>query len=169
MGLLYDEGGKIAATGTVQTDLLQQLNALSFYTEKAPKSLSNSFGISVVLPIIENENVSKQDALRTYVEHIAMQIKAALVSNLNKQEEGKILITGGGALNTFLIERLTDLLGTENITVVVPQEQLVQYKEALIMSLMGVLRWREEANVLSSVTGAAQNSIGGALWLGTEA
>ena len=169
MGLLYDEGGKIAATGTVQTDLLQQLDSLSYYTQTAPKSLSNSFGISDVLPIIEGATISKQDALRTYVEHIAIQVKAALVSNIVNDVAGKILITGGGAFNTFLIERLTDLLSTENIIVVVPQEQFVQYKEALIMALMGVLRWREEANVLCSVTGAEQNSIGGALWLGTQA
>jgi len=67
------------------------------------------------------------------------------------------------------MERLTILLNEEEITIVVPHDQLVQYKEALIMALMGVLRWREEVNVLSSVTGALQNSIGGALWLGTEA
>jgi anhydro-N-acetylmuramic acid kinase len=34
------------------------------------------------------------------------------------------------------------------------------------MALMGALRWREEENVLSSVTGAKKNSIGGALWMG---
>ena len=80
-----------------------------------------------------------------------------------------MLVTGGGAFNIFLMERLTILLNEEEITIVVPHDQLVQYKEALIMALMGVLRWREEANVLLSVTGALQNSIGGALWLGTEA
>ena len=80
-----------------------------------------------------------------------------------------MLITGGGAFNIFLVERITDLLKEKGIITEVPNEQLVQYKEALIMALIGVLRWREEANVLCSVTGAAQNSIGGALWLGTEA
>ena len=84
-------------------------------------------------------------------------------------QANKMLVTGGGAFNKFLIERIADLLNEKEITIVVPDEQLVQYKEALIMALMGVLRWREEANVLCSVTGAAQNSIGGALWLGTEA
>ena len=78
----------------------------------------------------------------------------------------KILVTGGGAFNTFLIERLRDLLSDEAIILVLPDDQLIQYKEALIMALIGVLRWREELNVLASVTGAAQNSIGGALWLG---
>ena len=81
----------------------------------------------------------------------------------------KLLITGGGAFNTFLIKRLSALVAEDNIEIVVPDEKLVQYKEAVIMALIGLLRWREEANVLASVTGAQQNSIGGALWLGTEA
>ena len=168
-GLSYDEGGRIASSGKVDDNLLQQLNALDFYKQSAPKSLSNEFGISVIYPIIENAGLSVEDALSTYAEHIALQIKAAIIDNEQAPTNKKMLVTGGGAFNTFLIKRLTDLLSEEEITLVIPDEQLIQYKEALIMALMGVLRWREEVNVLSSVTGAAQNSIGGALWLGTEA
>jgi len=83
--------------------------------------------------------------------------------------ERKLLATGGGALNHFLIERLQYHLQQQQVTVVVPDPQLIEFKEALVMALIGVLRWREEYNVLASVTGAKRNSIGGALWLGTEA
>lgn len=165
-GLPYDDGGKIAAAGNLSEQLLQQLNGLDYYNLTAPKSLSNSFGITTVYGIIEDARLSVEDALRTYTEHISIQIKAAILSNEMESTNKKMLVTGGGAFNTFLIERLTDLLSEEAITLVVPDVQLVQYKEALIMALIGVLRWREEVNVLSSVTGAAQNSIGGALWLG---
>jgi anhydro-N-acetylmuramic acid kinase len=167
--LPYDDGGKIASSGKVNPGLLQQLNELPFYSQPAPKSLSNSFGTTIVYPIIENAGLSVEDALSTYIEHMALQIKAAIIQHEQQAGQSKMLVTGGGAFNTFLIEKLTGLLSKEGITIVVPGEQLVQYKEALIMALMGVLRWREEANVLSSVTGATQNSIGGALWLGTEA
>jgi anhydro-N-acetylmuramic acid kinase len=51
----------------------------------------------------------------------------------------------------------------------VPDAGLANYKEALIMALMGVLRWRQEYNVLHSVTGATRDSIGGAVWIGQEA
>jgi anhydro-N-acetylmuramic acid kinase len=77
-----------------------------------------------------------------------------------------MLVTGGGAHNTFLVDRLRARLGVE---VVVPEAGLVDYKEALIMALIGVLRWREENNVLSSVTGASRDSIGGAVWIGQDA
>ena len=107
--------------------------------------------------------------MTTYVEHIAQQITAAIIPHKQQAINNKLLVTGGGAFNTFLIKRLTDLLLAEDIIIDLPDNNLIQYKEAVIMALMGVLRWREESNVLCSVTGATQNSIGGALWLGTQA
>lgn len=165
-GLQYDDGGKIASSGIINGPLLQELNQLPYYIQSPPKSLANSFGISTVYPIIERYGLSIEDALCTYTEHIAMQVAAA-VDNLDTAITGKkMLVTGGGAFNTFLVKRLTETLAKKSIALVVPGDELVQYKEALIMALIGVLRWREEVNVLASVTGASKNSIGGALWLG---
>lgn len=169
IGLPFDEEGKLSANGKIDDALLQNLNALDYYKIAAPKALDNSFGINHVLPIITNANLLMEDALATYIEHMVQQIKAGILNNTTSIIAGKLLVTGGGAFNTFLIKRLTKILLPLQIAVVVPDEMLVKYKEALIMALMGVLRWREETNVLASVTGATQNSIGGALWLGTEA
>ena len=79
-----------------------------------------------------------------------------------------MLITGGGAFNSFLIQTIQNELELLQVKVVIPDAELVSYKEALVMALIGVLRWREEESVLSSVTGAARNSVGGALWMGQE-
>ena len=86
----------------------------------------------------------------------------------NRRAE-QLLATGGGAHNQFLIGRLSALLQPYQVEVVVPDTRLVNYKEALIMALLGILRWRQEYTVLSSVTGASRDSIGGALWTGQEA
>ena len=67
------------------------------------------------------------------------------------------------------MQRLQEELQQKGIEIVVPEEQIIQYKEALIMAFMGVLRWRQEYTVLSSVTGAERDSIGGAVWIGQEA
>lgn len=157
----FDDGGKLAAAGKVDEPLLHQLNLLEYYGNAYPKSLDNSFGVDIIYPLIKRSAINTQDALRTYTEHICIQIKNA--ANNRK----KILVTGGGAFNDFLIRRLRSLL--KDVEIIIPDGRLIQYKEALIMALIGVLRWREEPNVLSSVTGASQNSIGGALWLGVEA
>ena len=161
----HDESGKIAASGNVNDILLQRLNALDYYQQAFPKSLANSFGVDTIYPLIKKSFLSTQDALCTYVEHIAVQIKNALSSAITIPGT-QLFVTGGGALNTFLIERLKTILHDKGIEVIVPDERLVQYKEALIMALLGALRWREETTVLSSVTGARVNSVGGALWLG---
>jgi anhydro-N-acetylmuramic acid kinase len=205
-GKEYDDSGQIATGGKIDTDLLAKLNALDYYKRPYPKSLANDFGTGVVYPVIQDMGYGLgvtgyeiRDALRTYTEHITVQIKNAInvLNNLpalklrqasqqpanaeasvdepvtsNQQpatKDQQLLLTGGGALNSFLVQRLKEQLKESNIEVVVPDAKLVNYKEALIMALIGVLRWRQEYNVLSSVTGATRDSIGGALWTGQEA
>ena len=170
-GKEYDEGGSMAATGQVHEDLLQKLNALPYYGQAYPKSLANSFGTDEVYPLVLAYGLSTSDALRTVVEHIVQQVTAAIAGEAGKHYSGplKLLITGGGAFNTFLVEQLAAALSPSGVEVVVPERGLVQYKEALVMALIGVLRWRQENTILSSVTGAQRDSIGGALWIGQEA
>ena len=170
-GKTFDEGGAIAASGKVFTPLLTRLNRLPYYTLPFPKSLANSFGTDEIYPVINGFDISTADKLRTYVEHIAMQIgyavqKAAKGSDIMNS---RLLATGGGSLNTFLVQRLKQSLQPFNIEVVVPDETLVNYKEALVMALIGVLRWREEYTVIDTVSGASRSSIGGAVWIGQEA
>ena len=169
LGLPYDAEGALAAKGKINDVLLQQLNALDYYKISGPKALDNSYGINMVLPIIEKTNLITEDALATYTEHIVQQIKAAILNNNSSAINPQLLVTGGGAFNTFLVQKLKEGLLPLQILVVVPDSTVVKFKEALIMALIGILRWREETNVLATVTGASQNSIGGALWLGTEA
>ncbi len=172
MNLPFDDKGQIASTGNVNSSLLEQLNRLDYYRQPYPKSLANDFGINDVFPIIRDAGIDLKDALRTFVEHIVEQIRiAVLLITTGKTAAGQqqMLATGGGALNDFLVNELKNSLAKLNIKVIVPDEQLINFKEALIMAFIGVLRWRQEYNVLSSVTGASRNSIGGAIWTGEEA
>lgn len=169
-GKQYDEDGNIAAGGKINDELLEELNSLDYYAKPYPKSLANSFGTETVYPLIKKYNLSNEDALRTYTEHIAVQISNVMKSEKNDFMANGLttmLVTGGGAHNKFLIERLQALL--PEIEIIIPESELINNKEALIMALLGILRWREENTVLSSVTGASRNSIGGAVWMGQEA
>jgi anhydro-N-acetylmuramic acid kinase len=166
LGRAYDDGGTLAAGGTIDNDLLQQLNSLSYYRESYPKSLSNDFGTDTVLPMINEKKISVQGKLRTYSEHIAQQIVNSVKQLKGESTDAaKILVTGGGAFNTFLVKRLDELLEPMNVSIVVPDAELVKFKEALIMAFIGTLRWRHEENVMSSVTGASADSVNGALWM----
>lgn len=170
----FDENGSFARAGTINEDLLNELNALAYYKQAFPKSLSNNFGADVVHPLIQSHKININDALRTYVEHIASQvlnsIKDVLYNNQAEQKNNcKLLVTGGGVFNIFLIEVLKNKLAAINIDIIIPEPEIIKYKEALIMALLGILRWREENTTLASVTGAIRNSIGGAVWIGQQA
>jgi anhydro-N-acetylmuramic acid kinase len=168
-GLSYDENGRLAATGIVEESLLQQLNVLDYYRQPAPKSLANDFGTHTIFPLLMQSGFSIPNLLRTYVEHIVTQITAA-ISNFSKAinplAQTEMLVTGGGAFNSFLIETLQQKLFPLGVEITIPDRKVIEFKEALIMALIGILRWREEENVLASVTGASRSSVGGALWLG---
>ena len=162
-GLVYDEGGNIAADGIPDPELLNVLNSVAYFNSPIPKSLDNAFSQTAILPLINASSLSLTDKLRTTVEHIAYQISLP-IAPAGKQSH--MLATGGGALNGFLISRLRSLLGPKGVEVIVPDMQTVQYKEALVMALLGALRWQKQPTVISSVTGARKSSIGGAVWLG---
>jgi anhydro-N-acetylmuramic acid kinase len=168
INLAYDDEGKISSQGKIHPDLLEKLNTLEYYQHPYPKSLANSFGTDIVYPLLKSFSIDIEDSLCTYTEHICVQIKNSL--QLFKQDTvQKLFVTGGGAFNIFLVERLQKNFEDINFEIHIPADDVVKYKEALIMALLGALRWREQYTVLASVTGASRNSIGGALWLGTEA
>lgn len=169
-GKEMDEGGAMAASGNIHHGLLGQLNALDYYRQPWPKSLANDFGTDTVYPLIKTAGLSLADAFCTYTEHVAIQTAEAVmaIQQQGKKENSRLLVTGGGAFNDHLIQRLDAHLSQLGVTTILPDPGLINYKEALIMAFIGVLRWRQEYNVLASVTGASRNSIGGALWTGQE-
>ena len=147
IGLNYDDKGSISKTGIYNENLMTELNTLDFYQKKHPKSLGLEFVIDFVLPIIESYKITTADKLRTFAEHVALQIAAALPN-----KKGNLFITGGGAYNDFLIERIQYYL--PEMKIIIPDKKILEFKEALIFALLGVLKLRGEINVLSSVTGA---------------
>lgn len=155
LGLEYDDGGTIAAGAAVEEKLLNELNTLEFYGQPFPKSLGFEFVKEIILPLIDKYAITPQQALATFTEHIAIQISKVL----NTSEIKSLLVTGGGSYNNHLINILQlKALGT---SVEIPDDKTVQFKEALIFGLLGVLKMRGEINVLSSVTGAKHDHSSG--------
>jgi anhydro-N-acetylmuramic acid kinase len=114
-GKEYDDEGRMAAGGNIHEQLLHQLNSLEYYKRPYPKSLANDFGTDIVYPLIKKSGCGLNDALRTYTEHIALQITKAITGNSNFKLQTlnlKLLCTGGGALNSFLVERLKTQLAS---------------------------------------------------------
>ncbi|MFT6210642.1 MAG: anhydro-N-acetylmuramic acid kinase [Bacteroidia bacterium] len=151
----FDYNGEIARSGHLQPELLKQLNALPIYKLDKRPSLAREWLEKVFNPVIENTNCCTEDKLRTVTEHVAEQISVVINSRVGA---GRVLVTGGGTRNGFLMERLSQLSSVE---VVIPNEEILDYKEALIFAFLGVLRMRDQNNVLRSVTGAQTDSCSG--------
>jgi anhydro-N-acetylmuramic acid kinase len=151
----YDRDGALARSGEVDMDLLKRLNRHPFYGMFPPKSLGREFFEENQKSLLKD--LSVEDMLATFVEHIALQI-ALGISHLPM---GKILVTGGGARNNFLMERLQARTSHE---VVIPEKAIIDYKEALVFAFLGLLRLEGKTNVLASVTGAESDSCSGRIW-----
>lgn len=166
LGKPYDDGGAIAASGSIHYELLKELDALPFYQEFKPKSIGREWVNTHFWPLVRKfdlEHVPQENLMKTLVDHISGQIADAIeYYSGDDVANKKVLITGGGAYNRTLIDHLQSQCDARMI---VPENTLVvEYKEALIFAFLGVLRVRQETNTLASVTGAKTDSIGGAMW-----
>jgi anhydro-N-acetylmuramic acid kinase len=153
-GMEFDRDGRLGKNGKILPDLVEELNGLEFYQKPAPKSLGREWVEDIFLPVIQRSGASAEDALCSLYEHIAVQISRYT----RAYPDGTILVTGGGAFNTFLMERIRR---KSKAVLVIPDEQLVKFKEALIFAFLGLLRYRHEINCLASVTGAGMDSFSG--------
>ena len=151
----YDNEGILASTGQVQHDLLEQLNDLPYYKQSWPKSLGKEWVDELIFPLLKTYQFKPADVLRTFVEHIAIQL-----SN-NIQPVSKVLVTGGGAHNNFLLSRLSEI---SDAHLVIPKKDIVDYKEAVIFGFLGVLRIKNIVNCLKSVTGASIDHCSGKIF-----
>lgn len=160
IGLEFDRDGEIARKGNICTPLLTALNDMDFYKQEGPKSLGREWVETNVYPLLESFGLSLEDMLRTFYEHAAIQVAEVVKANECKSAP-TLLITGGGAFNKFLIERIETL---SCASVVIPDKKIIEYKEAIIFALLGALYMADEPSCLSSVTGAPFDNIGGMLF-----
>ena len=156
LGLEYDDSGKIASKGKLNKQLLEALNSIDFYSQNPPKSLGLEWVKENIFPLIDPLETDISSILRTFVEHVAIQISKIIKDN------NSILITGGGAFNTFLMNRIEDVL---NSKIVLPKTELIDFKEALIFAFLGLLKSGNQVNCLSSVTGAKKDHSSGKTFL----
>lgn len=159
----YDEDGKLARSGHINQHLLQQLNKLEYYALPHPKSIGYEWFLAEVVPILEDSEDSIENVLHTSIHHICEQIAQQVTAHATSNKK-RLLVTGGGALNSFLLEILQEKLG-KSIRVVVPEKIIIEFKEALVFALMGILRVEHQINVLCSVTGAKKDSSSGVVYL----
>ena len=167
MGHPYDDKGAFAKSGHIKKQLFNQLNLLPFFKQNAPKSLDNEWVAKNLTQPFLDSYLEPEDMLATAVEHIAFQISRAVKSTEEADyfKLPKMLITGGGVFNDYLVERIK-FHCRDMCELVKPEDNIIKYKEALLMGLMGALRMINEPNCLPIFTGASAPNIGGAIYKG---
>lgn len=156
LGKEFDKNGAIARASVPNLKLLSQLENLQYYSKPAPKSLGTEWLEAQFLPLLNLAGLNSEEIIATCTKHFALQISKAISSH--KQ----VLFTGGGAFNTYLMELIS---AETDAQLILPDPAIINYKEALIFGLLGVLKDREEINVLSSVTGASRDHSSGNIFL----
>lgn len=154
----FDKDGALAAQGEINAKLLTALSKRYDHFRTKRPSLGREDFEKFFLPLLDNKHIDLKDRLRTFTESIALEIASAI----GKSKTQSVLLTGGGALNSFLLYRLVECCGDENM-LVVPDEEVIKFKEALVFAFLGVLRFRNETNTLKSVTHAISNSSSGVM------
>ncbi len=165
IGLTYDDNGRLASKGSINNDMLEGLNQLSYYKLPFPKSTGYEWFVEKVVPVIDVTKDTTENLLHTAVHHICEQVALQIKTNATK-DQSTLFVTGGGALNQFMMELLQSKLAP-TVSLVIPSKKLIEYKEALIFALMGILRIEQEINVLKTVTGASEDSSSGVVYLPT--
>lgn len=160
LGKSFDENGELGRRGKLHKPLFQKLNALEYYKKAYPKSLGFEWMEEVFLPVFTSFDIPVVDKLFTAYHHICKIISDDL-QKLNVK--GRILVTGGGALNGFLMEILREKVNS-NMEIEIPRKEIINYKEAIVFALLGALRWISEPNCLRSVTGASRDNSGGIIY-----
>jgi anhydro-N-acetylmuramic acid kinase len=157
LGHPFDKNGALGFLGKSNDQLLSELNSLSYYSLKHPKSLGKEWFELAVLPILNRSNISIHNQLKTVYEHIAFQIS----KSIDSKKTTKTLITGGGAYNKLLINLIRQKTKSE---IIIPDKEIIEYKEALIFALLGIMKLTNQINCLASVTGAGKDSSSGMIY-----
>ncbi len=160
LGKEYDKGGSIAESGVLIPSLFDSLNDLEYYGLASPKSLDKAWYLNQMQPLFDRDSYSTADLLNTSCEHIGYQIAQSINLSNSSSTLSKVLVTGGGAYNHYLISRIEKYLNP-TFKLMIPEPYLIEYKEAIIFALMGWLRINSKINILSSVTGSKKDTSSG--------
>ena len=154
-GIEFDESGNLSRSGELDFELLDKLNSLAFYKTSPPKSLGREWVENNIEPLLDSTTISNRDKMRTFSEHIAVQISEILPSNTTT------LVTGGGAYNTYILELIIKKTSGK---IKIGSQQLIEFKEAMLFAFLAALYLTRQNNCLASVTGAKRDSIGGVMY-----
>jgi anhydro-N-acetylmuramic acid kinase len=162
----FDGEGRWARQGTVLQPLLSQILRLPFFGQRPPKSAGREqFGSEFVRRYFLHETAARpEDLLCTATEVTARSVAAALRGVMTSRIHiNRIIVSGGGFHNQFLLERLGKLLPEVAIESSDQHGVPSDAKEAIAFALLADRTLRALPGNLPSVTGARRPVVLGKL------
>jgi len=159
IGKAFDPGGRMSAAGSVNQPMLKELDKVYAVLRKKRPSLGREIFEQRIVPILKTSAIPLKDRLRTFTASAAKEIAESITA---AKSNAKVLCSGGGTYNAFFISQLLEHCG-DSATLVMPDDDIIKFKEALVFAFLGVLKVRGEVNCLQSVTGATRDSSAGIL------
>jgi len=160
----YDKDGAWAKSGAVDYTLLDAMMADAYFLQPYPKSTGREkFNEAWLDEMLTRRGsavcsrVLEEDVQRTLVELIALSISNEVL----KFNSDVALLCGGGAKNSFLVERIKALM--PNVEVAIAQN--ADYIEAMTFAWLAYKRMHKEVVNLKDVTGASTNAILGCVYI----
>ena len=156
-GSPYDKDGEWANIGVVDYTLLDAMMSDSYFTQPYPKSTGREkFNKEWLQKYLSGKTHNPEDVQRTLLELTALSI-ANEVLRFNRDV---VMLCGGGAKNSFLVERLKALM--PNVEVIIAQN--ADEIEAMTFAWLAYKRVHKEKVNLKDVTGAAENAVLGGIY-----
>ena len=160
-GQAYDKDGVCAREGKVDYTLLDAMMEDAYFAKPYPKSTGREkFNIQWVEAHILRRGgpvCPPKDIQRTLLELTAL----SLSNEVLKFNPDVLMLCGGGAKNSFLVERIAALMPNIHVGIMAEADAL----EAMMMAWLAYKRVHEEPVALKDVTGASQNTVLGAFYL----
>lgn len=153
----YDKSGEWARGGTLQSKLLDAFFMDNYFKEAYPKSTGREKFNMKWLNFFNLNNYNPQNVQRTLLELTAQSI----ANEVQKFQRDKILLCGGGAKNSFLHQRIIELLPLCRVETAPYADEM----EAMTFAWLAYKRIHKEFINLKEVTGARENSILGAVYV----
>jgi len=162
----FDEEGKIAASGTIDTELLKKLLLEPYYDLPAPKSTGKEL---FHLPyIIEHAGAVQTWNLPNVVATLLELTVETVAREVEKFNLAKLYVAGGGSANPVLMTRLTERLAQCEVLTIGALGIDPRAKEGVAFALIGFLSMQGHAGQIPSCTGARGERILGSLTPGKD-
>ena len=163
----YDADGDLAASGSINLPLLDELLEHPYLHRTPPKSTGReTFGQQIVDKILAWPDISDADRMATATEFTARSIAEAL--RFLPQPPETWYLCGGGAYNLHLALRLQALLEPAHVKSSADLNILPEAMEALCFALLAKNTLLGAANTVPAVTGASHAVVGGQITPGNN-